>query len=113
MLLNGLSKIKNILFDKTGTLTYGKPEVLDLIEYKSNESLDYNINDSIDDDINNQYELSESSNESSNEDVDNKFKFNDSNNENMDNNSLIKILASLENKSEHPLGKAIVNYYKN
>ena len=111
--LERLSKIKNILFDKTGTLTYGKPEVLDLIEYKSNESLDYNINDSIDDDINNQYELSEPSNEPSNQDVDNKFKFNDSNNENMDNNSLIKILASLENKSEHPLGKAIVNYYKN
>lgn len=99
--LERLSKIKNILFDKTGTLTYGKPEVLDLIEYKSDESIDNNIN--------NQY----GSNESSNENIDNNFKSNISNNENMDNNSLIKILASLENKSEHPLGKSIVNYYKN
>lgn len=99
--LERLSKIKNILFDKTGTLTYGKPEVLDLIEYKSDESIDNNIN--------NQY----GSNESSNENIDNNFKSNISNNENIDNNSLIKILASLENKSEHPLGKSIVNYYKN
>ncbi len=28
------------------------------------------------------------------------------------NDSIIKLVASLENKSEHPLGKAIVNYYK-
>ncbi|WP_263640909.1 heavy metal translocating P-type ATPase [Methanobrevibacter arboriphilus] len=99
--LERLSKIKNILFDKTGTLTYGKPEVLDLIEYKSDEA--------IDDNINNQY----GSYKPSNDNIDNKFKSNDSNNGNMDNNSLIKILASLENKSEHPLGKSIVNYYKN
>lgn len=72
--LERLSKVKKIIFDKTGTLTYGKPKVLDVIEYNT---------------VNNSNKTSDN-----------------------ENKSLLKIAASLENKSEHLLGKAIVTYYK-
>lgn len=59
--LQTAGKIKNMVFDKTGTLTYGKPSLIDIIEYdKSFDNL--------------------------------------------------KFASSLENNSEHPLSKAIVNY---
>ncbi|RBQ23690.1 Copper-exporting P-type ATPase B [Candidatus Methanobinarius endosymbioticus] len=73
--LERLSQVKKVLFDKTGTLTYGKPKVLDIINYTDDSE-------------------------------------NDINNELSEDNSLIKTVASLENKSEHPLGKAVVTYYR-
>lgn len=91
--LERLSQVKDVLFDKTGTLTYGKPKVLGVIYYDNNISSNDNVFDNNTDDYN------------ANGD--------DNNIENINKNKLIKIVASLENRSEHPLGKAIVSYYKN
>jgi heavy metal translocating P-type ATPase len=80
--LERLSKVSKIIFDKTGTLTYGKPELTNIIPYTD---VYISSNDRI--------YLNETS----------------TNNHKVD---LIQIIASLESKSEHPLGKAIVKHFK-
>lgn len=104
--LERLSEVKKILFDKTGTLTYGKPKVLDLISYDPND-IDDTVN--IGDTVNNSVNLKDSIIFNDTININTNTNSNDINNK----KSLIKTVASLESKSEHPLGKAIVNYYKN
>lgn len=97
--LEKLAKVSKIIFDKTGTLTYGKPELTDIILYNLNNTIS-----------NNRIEISEL-NTGDLTQIANNIEITESNT-NYNKEDLIQIIASLESKSEHPLGKAIVKYFK-
>lgn len=100
--LERLAKVSKIIFDKTGTLTYGKPELTDIILYT-------NLNNSVG---GNKVEINESNmNKGELIQITNSIEVTESN-INYNREDLIQIIASLESKSEHPLGKAIVEYFK-
>lgn len=95
--LERLSKVSKIIFDKTGTLTYGKPELTDIILYNS---LNKNINS-------NRIGITGSGNL-----IQIANGIEGESNTSYNKEDLIQITASLESKSEHPLGKAIAKYFK-
>lgn len=99
--LERLSEVSKIIFDKTGTLTYGKPGLTDIIPYNH---LDNDINRDM-------IEISESNTEGDSIQIANSVRIIGSN-INYNKKDLIQIIASLESKSEHPLGKAIVKYFR-
>ncbi len=82
--LENAHKVKTVVFDKTGTLTKGKLSVSKMFNYTENKLK----NDNLEKSTSKQEQLAKS------------------------NAEIIKIVASIENKSEHPIARGIVNYAK-
>ena len=100
--LENAHKVKTVVFDKTGTLTEGKLSINKILNY-TKEKLEENKN---------------SKDEISNNEVSNISGASDEIIEPLSQISkideeIIKIVASIENKSEHPIAKGIVDYAKN
>jgi len=97
--LERLSGVNKIIFDKTGTLTHGRPELTDIIPYNNLNNI-----------TNERIEINESNNTGDTR-ITNSIKIIELNTDYSKEN-LIQIIASLESKSEHPLGKSIVKHFK-
>lgn len=80
--LEKMHKITTIAFDKTGTITEGKPKVTDFIPYEIPEGSEEQFT------INNTSPKDQEKYEK----------------------KLLEYMASIENKSEHPLAKAVLSY---
>ena len=100
--LENAHKVKAVVFDKTGTLTKGKLSVSKMFNYMEIRTEDNSNNETKAEPILEQ--LTEGSNSRSAKTIEQVPEQSKTDSE------IIKIVASIENKSEHPIARGIVNY---
>ena len=100
--LENAHKVKAVVFDKTGTLTKGKLSVSKMFNYTEIRTEDNSNNETKAEPISEQ--LTKDQNSKSAKTIEQVLEQSKTDSE------IIKIVASIENKSEHPIARGIVNY---